>query len=47
MKEPELSFFQQLLAFAMLAGLGGVVHYLTTLKTRFERGRYCCIDKAD
>ena len=33
MKEPELSFFQQLLAFAMLAGLGGVVHYLTTLKT--------------
>ena len=32
-KEPELSFFQQLLAFAMLAGLGGVVHYLTTLKT--------------
>ena len=33
MKEPELSFFQQLIAFAMLAGLGGVVHYLTTLKT--------------
>ena len=33
MKEPELSFFQQLLAFATLAGLGGVVHYLTTLKT--------------
>ena len=32
-KEPELSFFQQLLAFATLAGLGGVVHYLTTLKT--------------
>ena len=32
-KEPELSFFQQLLAFASLAGLGGVVHYLTTLKT--------------
>ena len=32
-KEPELSFFQQLIAFAMLAGLGGVVHYLTTLKT--------------
>ena len=33
MKEPELSFFQQLIAFAALAGLGGVVHYLTTLKT--------------
>ena len=33
MKEPELSFFQQLAAFAALAGLGGVVHYLTTLKT--------------
>ena len=33
MKEPELSFFQQLIAFASLAGLGGVVHYLTTLKT--------------
>ena len=32
-KEPELSFFQQLAAFASLAGLGGVVHYLTTLKT--------------
>ena len=32
-KEPELSFFQQLAAFAALAGLGGVVHYLTTLKT--------------
>ena len=32
-KEPELSFLQQLLAFASLAGLGGVVHYLTTLKT--------------
>ncbi|HNJ86974.1 MAG TPA: phage holin family protein, partial [Agitococcus sp.] len=32
-KEPELSFFQQLLAFATLAGLGGVVNYLTTLKT--------------
>ena len=32
-KEPELSFFQQLIAFAALAGLGGVVHYLTTLKT--------------
>lgn len=31
-KEPELSFFQQLLAFASLAGLGGVVHYLTTIK---------------
>ena len=33
MKDPELSFFQQLIAFASLAGLGGVVHYLTTLKT--------------
>ena len=33
MKEPELSVFQQLIAFAALAGLGGVVHYLTTLKT--------------
>ena len=33
MKEPELSFFQQLIAFAALAGLGGVVNYLTTLKT--------------
>ena len=33
MKEPELSFFQQLAAFAMLAGLGGIVKYLTTLKT--------------
>ena len=32
-KEPELSFFQQLLAFATLAGLGGIVNYLTTLKT--------------
>ena len=32
-KEPELSFLQQLLAFATLAGLGGVVNYLTTLKT--------------
>ena len=32
-KEPELSFFQQLAAFAALAGLGGVVNYLTTLKT--------------
>ena len=32
-KDPELSFFQQLIAFASLAGLGGVVHYLTTLKT--------------
>ena len=32
-KEPELSFFQQLMAFASLAGLGGVVHYLTTIKT--------------
>ena len=31
-KEPELSFFQQLLAFASLAGLGGVVNYLTTIK---------------
>ena len=28
-----MSFFQQLLAFASLAGLGGVVNYLTTLKT--------------
>ena len=33
MQEPELSFFQQLIAFAALAGLGGVVNYLTTLKT--------------
>ena len=33
MKEPELSFLQQLAAFATLAGLGGVVNYLTTLKT--------------
>ncbi len=32
-REPELSFLQQILAFATLAGLGGVVHYLTTLKT--------------
>lgn len=32
-KEPELSFFQQLMAFASLAGLGGVVNYLTTIKT--------------
>ena len=32
MKEPELSFFQQLLAFAALAGLGGIVNYLTTIK---------------
>ena len=32
-KDPELSFFQQLIAFAMLAGLGGIVKYLTTLKT--------------
>ena len=31
-KDPELSFFQQLLAFATLAGLGGVVNYLTTIK---------------
>jgi len=31
-KEPELSFFQQLLAFATLAGLGGIVNYLTTIK---------------
>ena len=28
-----MSVFQQLIAFAALAGLGGVVHYLTTLKT--------------
>jgi hypothetical protein len=33
MKEPELSFFQQLAAFATLAGLGGIVNYLTTVKT--------------
>ena len=32
-KEPELSFLQQILAFATLAGLGGIVNYLTTLKT--------------
>lgn len=32
-KEPELSFLQQLIAFATLAGLGGIVNYLTTLKT--------------
>ena len=32
-REPELSFLQQLLAFATLAGLGGIVNYLTTLKT--------------
>ena len=32
-KEPELSFLQQILAFAILAGLGGIVNYLTTLKT--------------
>ena len=31
-KEPELSFFQQLIAFATLAGLGGIVNYLTTIK---------------
>ena len=31
-KEPELSFFQQLLAFASLAGLGGIANYLTTIK---------------
>ena len=31
-KEPELSFFQQLVAFASLAGLGGVVNYLTTIQ---------------
>ncbi len=31
-KDPELSFFQQLMAFASLAGLGGVVNYLTTIK---------------
>ena len=28
-----MSYFQQLLALASLTGLGGVVHYLTTLKT--------------
>ena len=27
-----MSFFQQLIAFAALAGLGGVVNYLTTIK---------------
>lgn len=32
-KEPELSFFQQLLSFATLSGLGGIVNYLTTIKT--------------
>lgn len=32
-KEPELSFLQQMMAFASLAGLGGVVNYLTTIKT--------------
>lgn len=32
-KEPELSFLQQILAFATLAGLGGIVHYLTTIKS--------------
>ena len=32
-REPELSFLQQILAFATLAGLGGIVNYLTTLKT--------------
>ena len=32
MKEPELSFFQQLIAFTTLAGLGGIVNYLTTIK---------------
>ena len=31
-KEPELSFLQQLLAFASLAGLGGIANYLTTIK---------------
>jgi hypothetical protein len=31
-REPELSFLQQILAFATLAGLGGVVNYLTTIK---------------
>ena len=31
-KEPELSFFQQLLAFASLAGLGGIANYLTIIK---------------
>ena len=34
LKDPtNLTFFQQLLAFATLAGLGGIVNYLTTLKT--------------
>jgi hypothetical protein len=32
-KEPELSFLQQLIAFATLAGLGGIVNYLTIIKT--------------
>ena len=32
-KEPELSFLQQLIAFASLAGLGGIVNYLTTIKS--------------
>ena len=32
-REPELSFLQQILAFASLSGLGGVVNYLTTIKT--------------
>ena len=32
-RDPELSFLQQILAFATLASLGGIVHYLTTLKT--------------
>lgn len=32
MKEPELSFFQQLCAFAVLAGFGGIVNYLSTIK---------------
>lgn len=31
-REPELSFLQQILAFATLAGLGGIVNYLTTIK---------------
>lgn len=42
-KEPELSFFQQLMAFASLAGLGGVVNYLTTIKTgrKFKWSSFC------
>jgi len=31
-KDPELSFVQQMIAFATLAGIGGVVNYLTTVK---------------